>query len=144
MERFHAEAIRDLTMKFSRLRDADDKYHHLSDHELDLWEYLQDMYKYSNQGIKGRGKDRKVLIINQEDSTIQQQQPLNHHHQHHLHSKPSPPSSVSISVSNHYDTQIYPSTSYSPTPRWKKKKRGYLNWPPPSPHHNHLSIHPDK
>lgn len=32
----------------------------LNPQDLDLWEYFSGLYKYSNKGIKGRGKDRRV------------------------------------------------------------------------------------
>ncbi|KAK0100975.1 hypothetical protein ONS96_006207 [Cadophora gregata f. sp. sojae] len=54
--KFHIETIRNLTAKFASIKDGD--IVHAGDKEL--WEYFADLYKNSNKGIKGRGKDRKV------------------------------------------------------------------------------------
>ena len=32
----------------------------MSQHEKELWEYFASLYKNSNKGIKGRGKDRRI------------------------------------------------------------------------------------
>jgi hypothetical protein len=45
-----------LTTKFASIKDGD--IVHAGDKEL--WEYFANLYKNSNKGIKGRGKDRKV------------------------------------------------------------------------------------
>jgi hypothetical protein len=54
--KFHIETIRYLTSKFASMQH-DDVF---NTHERDLWEYFANLYKNSNKGIKGRGKDRKV------------------------------------------------------------------------------------
>jgi hypothetical protein len=54
--KFHIATIRALTSKFASIRDGD--IVHAADKEL--WEYFANLYKNSNKGIKGRGKDRKV------------------------------------------------------------------------------------
>ncbi|MBV33942.1 MAG: hypothetical protein CMP47_00490 [Rickettsiales bacterium] len=54
--KFHIETIRKLTAKFASIKDGD--IVHAGDKEL--WEYFANLYKNSNKGIKGRGKDRKV------------------------------------------------------------------------------------
>ncbi|KAL9099910.1 MAG: hypothetical protein Q9163_004652 [Psora crenata] len=54
--RFHWETIRDLTLRFAVVEDTDA----ISQGDKELWEYFSTHYKHSNQGIKGRGKDRRV------------------------------------------------------------------------------------
>lgn len=54
--KFHIATIRSLTAKFASIKDGD--IVHAGDKEL--WEYFANLYKNSNKGIKGRGKDRKV------------------------------------------------------------------------------------
>ncbi|KAF4630962.1 hypothetical protein G7Y89_g7171 [Cudoniella acicularis] len=54
--KFHIATIRSLTAKFASIKDGD--IVHAADKEL--WEYFANLYKNSNKGIKGRGKDRKV------------------------------------------------------------------------------------
>jgi len=54
--KFHIATIRALTAKFASIKDGD--IVHSADKEL--WEYFANLYKNSNKGIKGRGKDRKV------------------------------------------------------------------------------------
>ncbi|PVH67478.1 hypothetical protein DL98DRAFT_443518 [Cadophora sp. DSE1049] len=54
--KFHIDTIRNLTAKFASIKDGD--IVHAGDKEL--WEYFANLYKHSNKGIKGRGKDRKV------------------------------------------------------------------------------------
>jgi len=31
--------------------------------DKDLWDYFTSLYKHSNQGIKGRGKDRRIFSV---------------------------------------------------------------------------------
>ncbi|KAH8792166.1 hypothetical protein F5882DRAFT_460170 [Hyaloscypha sp. PMI_1271] len=54
--KFHIATIRALTTKFASIKDGD--IVHAADKEL--WEYFANLYKNSNKGIKGRGKDHKV------------------------------------------------------------------------------------
>lgn len=54
--KFHIETIRALKAKYESYKDGDI----VDVKEKDLWEYFAEMYKNSNKGIKGRGKDRKV------------------------------------------------------------------------------------
>jgi len=54
--KFHAQTIRDLTSKFASIKDGDI----VGSADKELWEYFANLYKNSNKGIKGRGKDRKV------------------------------------------------------------------------------------
>ncbi|SZF01638.1 unnamed protein product [Blumeria hordei] len=54
--KFHIATIRALTAKFASIQEGDTV--HAADREL--WVYFANLYKNSNKGIKGRGKDRKV------------------------------------------------------------------------------------
>jgi DNA-directed RNA polymerase subunit RPC12/RpoP len=54
--KFHAQTIRDLTAKFASIKDGDV----VASADKELWGYFANLYKNSNKGIKGRGKDRKV------------------------------------------------------------------------------------
>ncbi len=64
--KFHADAIRDLTAKFASIRDGDT----VTAADKELWEYFSDLYKNSNKGIKGRGKDRKVGSVTSAPGTM--------------------------------------------------------------------------
>ncbi|KAJ5752329.1 hypothetical protein N7520_009246, partial [Penicillium odoratum] len=55
--KFHASTIRSLTMRFSQIRDQGS----VNPQDRELWEYFASLYKNSNKGIKGRGKDRRIL-----------------------------------------------------------------------------------
>jgi hypothetical protein len=54
--KFHASVLRNLTMRFASLREGDP----VSVADKELWEYFSTLYKNSNKGIKGRGKDRRI------------------------------------------------------------------------------------
>ncbi|PGH13191.1 hypothetical protein AJ80_06437 [Polytolypa hystricis UAMH7299] len=54
--KFHAATIRTLTQRFAAVGDCE----RMQPQERELWEYFSDLYKHSNKGIKGRGKDRRV------------------------------------------------------------------------------------
>lgn len=54
--KFHASALRVLTERFAAIREPDE----ISPVDRDLFEYFAELYKNSNRGIKGRGKDRKI------------------------------------------------------------------------------------
>jgi uncharacterized Zn-finger protein len=54
--KFHSDTLRNLTQRFASFREGDA----VSAQDKELWEYFADLYKNSNKGIKGRGKDRKV------------------------------------------------------------------------------------
>ncbi|TVY33920.1 Asparagine-rich zinc finger protein, partial [Lachnellula subtilissima] len=64
--RFHIATIRALTNKFASIKDGD--IVHSADKEL--WEYFANLYKNSNKGIKGRGKNRKVGTISHSNSKV--------------------------------------------------------------------------
>ena len=55
--KFHRSTLRTLTHKFGSMRDNES----MSAQDRELWEYFALLYKNSNKGIKGRGKDRRIL-----------------------------------------------------------------------------------
>ncbi|KAL1963189.1 hypothetical protein VTN77DRAFT_8622 [Rasamsonia byssochlamydoides] len=54
--KFHSTTLRNLTAKFASLRDGE----MMTPEDRQLWDYFAELYKNSNKGIKGRGKDRKI------------------------------------------------------------------------------------
>ncbi|OJJ43721.1 hypothetical protein ASPZODRAFT_73594 [Penicilliopsis zonata CBS 506.65] len=54
--KFHASTLRQLTLKFSAMTEGEP----MSQPDRQLWEYFADLYKNSNKGIKGRGKNRVI------------------------------------------------------------------------------------
>lgn len=54
--KFHAATLRTLTMRFSQIDDSGP----VNPQDRELWEYFATLYKNSNKGIKGRGKDRRI------------------------------------------------------------------------------------
>ena len=64
--KFHAKILQDLTMRFASLCEGDI----VSATDKELWEYFSSLYKHSNKGIKGRGKDRRISIIGGEDMDV--------------------------------------------------------------------------
>ena len=54
--KFHIDTIRKLTSKFASIKDGD----LVNAADKELWEYFANLYKNSNKGIKGRGKENKV------------------------------------------------------------------------------------
>ncbi|MCJ1395248.1 hypothetical protein MMC18_008132 [Xylographa bjoerkii] len=56
--KFHAEALRKLTDIFASMQEGDT----VSATDKELWEYFSALYKNSNKGIKGRGKDRRISM----------------------------------------------------------------------------------
>lgn len=57
--KFHAESLRTLTLRFASMREGDP----VTAQDKELWEYFATLYKNSNKGIKGRGKDRRISAI---------------------------------------------------------------------------------
>jgi hypothetical protein len=41
--------------------------------DKELWEYFATLYKNSNKGIKGRGKDRRIFAISKEDVGVKKE-----------------------------------------------------------------------
>ncbi|KAI5862749.1 hypothetical protein GGS23DRAFT_605317 [Durotheca rogersii] len=54
--KFHADKIQDLTHRFSNLPPGVE----LEEHDHKLFLHFAELYKNSNKGIKGRGRDRKI------------------------------------------------------------------------------------
>lgn len=67
--KFHAATLRNLTMKFASMHEGDT----ISAADKDLWEYFATVYKNSNKGIKGRGKDRRIFSVTQGRGEIKQE-----------------------------------------------------------------------
>ena len=44
----------------------------ISSADRELWEYFATLYKNSNKGIKGRGKDRRIFTVSQNGSEAKQ------------------------------------------------------------------------
>lgn len=59
MNKFHKETLARLSEQFA--------HNDIDPDEAELRSYFQDLYKHSNKGIKGRGKGRKVEVINTPD-----------------------------------------------------------------------------
>jgi hypothetical protein len=57
--KFHAATIRFLTHKFANISPGD----WVSHEDKELWEYFASLYKNSNKGIKGRGRDRRISAV---------------------------------------------------------------------------------
>jgi hypothetical protein len=66
MNKFHAATLQHWTNKFKSVT-ADD---HMSPEDREMFEYFATLYKNSNKGIKGRGKDRKVTAISQQQGSM--------------------------------------------------------------------------
>ncbi|KAI9881399.1 MAG: hypothetical protein M1830_003406 [Pleopsidium flavum] len=68
--KFHSESLRNLTLKFASMREGDP----VTVKDKELWEYFATLYKNSNKGIKGRGKDRRIsAIANSGSHTVKQE-----------------------------------------------------------------------
>ncbi|PWY71513.1 hypothetical protein BO94DRAFT_257684 [Aspergillus sclerotioniger CBS 115572] len=61
--KFHATTLRNLTLRFSQVTEGE----HMSPQDRKLWEYFATLYKNSNKGIKGRGKDRRISPTSRSD-----------------------------------------------------------------------------
>jgi hypothetical protein len=57
--KFHASTLKFLTQKFATISPGD----YVSNADKELWEYFASLYKNSNKGIKGRGKDRRISAL---------------------------------------------------------------------------------
>lgn len=67
--KFHADSIRDLTAKFSNMKEGDI----VSNAEKELWEYFSTLYRNSNKGIKGRGKDRRMFTVTKSKKDLKEE-----------------------------------------------------------------------
>ena len=57
--KFHLDALRNLTAKFASLCEGEA----VSTADQALWSYFSTLYKNSNKGIKGRGRDRRISNV---------------------------------------------------------------------------------
>lgn len=60
--KFHIKTLHTLALKFGSIYEGDE----MSEGEKDLWEYFSTLYKNSNKGIKGRGKDPRTTEARQD------------------------------------------------------------------------------
>ncbi|QDS69985.1 hypothetical protein FKW77_003114 [Venturia effusa] len=63
--KFHSGTLRYLTTKFATIREGDP----VTVQDKELWEYFASLYKNSNKGIKGRGKDRRIWTVPSSNSS---------------------------------------------------------------------------
>ncbi|OAX78828.1 hypothetical protein ACJ72_06861 [Emergomyces africanus] len=62
--KFHAQTLRNLTLRFASVNDSE----RMSPQDKELWNYFSTLYRNSNKGIKGRGKDRRVSTAKRSNS----------------------------------------------------------------------------
>ena len=55
--KFHGKALAELALKFKSIDVSN-----VSAEDREMWEYFATLYKNSNKGIKGRGKNRRVQV----------------------------------------------------------------------------------
>ncbi|KAK0664439.1 hypothetical protein QBC41DRAFT_20843 [Cercophora samala] len=80
--KFHEDTIKRLTTRFATITD----WSTASYEDKELFEYLSNLYKNSNKGIKGRGKRRNVAVVvpQHQGHLSTPVSPTNSmHHQHH-------------------------------------------------------------
>ena len=53
------ETIRRLRVRFEGLGEGDV----VDSWEKEMWEYFGGLYRNANKGIKGRGKDRRIMVL---------------------------------------------------------------------------------
>lgn len=99
---FHAETLRDLTIRFSNLPTGAK----LSDEDQKLFNHFAELYKNSNKGIKGRGKDRRDGSKHKGSAVTQN---MSHHYsaqpslvQHHMYSHPRLPTQHGLPSHNDF------------------------------------------
>ncbi|KAJ5375364.1 hypothetical protein N7517_007370 [Penicillium concentricum] len=63
--KFHAATLHNLTVRFSQMGENGPMNMNPADREL--WIYFAGLYKNSNKGIKGRGKDRRISTTKRSD-----------------------------------------------------------------------------
>lgn len=47
----------------------------MSESDRELWEYFSTLYKNSNKGIKGRGKDRRIRPLPSDNKGMKMERP---------------------------------------------------------------------
>ncbi|EEH16883.2 hypothetical protein PABG_06970 [Paracoccidioides brasiliensis Pb03] len=65
--KFHTQTLRNLTLRFESIGNSD----RMSPQDKELWDYFSTLYRNSNKGIKGRGKDRRVSTAKRSTSTYE-------------------------------------------------------------------------
>ncbi|KAH7378497.1 zinc finger protein-like protein OZF [Phaeosphaeria sp. MPI-PUGE-AT-0046c] len=116
--KFHASTLKYLTQKFATINPGD----YVSQADKELWEYFASLYKNSNKGIKGRGKDRRISTMSSSGSAhassyTTMPESLHGYHQNGS-DRSSRSSSMSTDHSNHrtepsYDFNAPMQTGYS-------------------------------
>lgn len=74
--KFHSGTLRYLTQKFAHIREGDS----VTIQDKELWEYFASLYKNSNKGIKGRGKDRRIWTVPSSNASSSSYVSNNPHH----------------------------------------------------------------
>lgn len=123
--KFHATTLRYLTTKFATISMGD----WVSKEDKELWEYFASLYKNSNKGIKGRGKDRRISAMSSSASSYPSSYPAmpmasmsrsyggSFHHSSERSSRSSSMSSDTIQrVDSGYDFNVPMPTSYHQPP----------------------------
>ncbi|KAJ5779021.1 hypothetical protein N7457_006741 [Penicillium paradoxum] len=64
--KFHAATLHSLTVRFSQIGESGPM--NMSTADRELWIYFAGLYKNSNKGIKGRGKDRRISTTKRSDA----------------------------------------------------------------------------
>ena len=67
--KFHSATLKNLTGRFATMQEGDT----VSAADRDLWEYFTTLYKHSNKGIKGRGKDRRISSTSHGSEGVKQE-----------------------------------------------------------------------
>jgi hypothetical protein len=83
--KFHSGTLRYLTSKFSTIREGDP----VTAQDKELWEYFASLYKNSNKGIKGRGKDRRISTVPSSGASASSFTSTANSHRNHSTSTPS-------------------------------------------------------
>ncbi|EUC30316.1 hypothetical protein COCCADRAFT_104228 [Bipolaris zeicola 26-R-13] len=123
--KFHATTLRYLTTKFATISMGD----WVSKEDKELWEYFASLYKNSNKGIKGRGKDRRISAMSSSASSYPSSYPAmpmasmsrsyggSFHHSSERSSRSSSMSSDTIQrVDSGYDFNVPMPTGYHQPP----------------------------
>ena len=72
--RFHAATLLELNTKFASMREGDT----VAATDKELWDYFAVLYKHSNKGIKGRGRERRVSVSDEESPLTQRDEGFVH------------------------------------------------------------------
>ncbi|KAF2261193.1 zinc finger protein-like protein OZF [Lojkania enalia] len=128
--KFHATTLRYYTQKFASYRQGD----LVSEKDRELWEYFAALYKNSNKGIKGRGKDRRISsTLNATVSSSSSFPPTltassaNRNYAESFHHTSSGRSSRSSSLSSDATTKVNDSYDFNATiqPTFQGQSNGY-------------------